>query len=414
MVRRHVGPLITAARYLLFALYLGVASVILLFAALEIPRVNERMALDLPYYAMRRAYRPDPALVFTSRFEGRPHRAAFSFPGDLYSPTLGVSADPIVVDVSYDDTGYRSNRSLPPYEVVVIGDSYVELSESDGNSFTELLSDLSGRSTLNRGTSWYGPYQYVEVLNRLRVSPQPRYALFMFYAGNDITDITEYERWRREGRYYGQDDRYWKASFPQRFLIASDQARDRIRPLLLNRLRGSSRRPAADPVEGGVHPSLAVVRLGDRTRVMSLAVGSPEATPETLLATAAWRTLRRLVDEFRASSVERGMTPVLVYLPTKNQTYAQHIDVTSGTRVLNGLEAERQFAGSEASALASIAADAGVAFVDILPLVQSLAAQGEMLYHPFDTHWNETGRRAAAQRVADALAELAVPPRGES
>jgi hypothetical protein len=387
-------------RHLFFGLYLIAASVILLFAALEFTRVNELIGLDLPYYVMRRTYTPDSVLVFTSRHKGQPHRMNFSYRGDIYSDDIRVDVPYIDIDVTYDPSGFRSNRSAPPYDVAVIGDSYIEQSETDDNTFTAYLAEHSARSVLNLGTSWYGPYQYVEVLKRLTAQPQPpRHALFMFYAGNDVEDIRQYERWLEDGRYYGQDRSYWKAPLHRRFAIAARQALDRTRSTLRRRLRPPPA-PAESKPEPAVHPRLALVQLDDGLVPMLVAGRTPEMPADTLLASQEWQTLRRLIGDFAQHALEHGITPIVVYLPTKMQTYASHIDPASGRGILEGLDAQRHFAGTEAAALAAISADAGLCFVDILPLFQSLAAEGELLYHQFDTHWNERGREAAAREVA--------------
>jgi hypothetical protein len=44
--------------------------------------------------------------------------------------------------------------------------------------------------------------------------------------------------------------------------------------------------------------------------------------------------------------------------------------------------------------------------VSLLPAFRHKAAQGELLYHPFDTHWNSAGRLAAAEVVGPFLATL--------
>lgn len=403
-------------RHLLFAVFIVAASAILLFLALEIPHVNDRIGLDLPYYVMRRTYTPDSVLVFTSRFKGQPHRLTFSYSGDMYTPDFGVRAEPILVDVSYEPTGFRTNRSAAPYEIAVVGDSYIELSENDDNTFSEFLARFTGASTLNLGTAWYGPYQYVEVLERTLESLRPRgFALFMFYAGNDIEDIRQYERWRSDGRYHGHDRRYWQASAPRRFVIAWGQALERLndlgrkqRPRLRNRMDPSQEQSASRGTHtaADVHPGLAMARIGDALVPMTMGALSPEAPADSLLLSDEWLTLRRLIDRFRLVSLEHGITPVIVYLPTKLQTYAGLYDASSGETVLRAQDAQRAFAGSQSAALHSIAADLGIAFVDLLPPFQARARDGELLYHPFDTHWNERGRVAAAREVARALAEL--------
>lgn len=387
-------------RTFLFVGYLAAITAVVVFALLEIPAVNAWLAPDLPYYALRRAFSPDSVLVFTPAFRGEPHRMQFRFRGDLYSPAFGVPVDPIDVDITYAATGFRTNTSAPPYAIAVIGDSYVDLSETDENSFSERLAARSGRSTLNLGTAWYGPYQYVELMRRTAaIDPAPDVALFMFYAGNDIADIVEYERWLDGGRYHGQDRRYWDPSVARRFATVSGQVVRRIR----TELSGAGRR-SAESAADGTHPDLAFVALGDSLVPMAPGMPAADADAEALLKSEPWRTLRRLLEDFRTIGNGNGMTPVVVYIPTKLETYAEQIDATSGRDVLAALPAQRAYATSQSHALAATAGAVGLCFIDLLPHFRALAGAGELLYHPFDTHWNEQGRSAGAEIVANALA----------
>ena len=55
---------------------------------------------------------------------------------------------------------------------------------------------LGGLTVVNLGKSGYGPFQYLEVFRRFGINKRPKYALFGFYEGNDISDITSYLNWK--------------------------------------------------------------------------------------------------------------------------------------------------------------------------------------------------------------------------
>jgi hypothetical protein len=38
--------------------------------------------------------------------------------------------------------------------------------------------------------------------------------------------------------------------------------------------------------------------------------------------------------------------------------------------------------------------------VNLLPPFKELARQGQVLYYPFDTHWNVSGRQAAVEVIS--------------
>lgn len=184
----------------------------LVFAALEIPAVQRQLAPPLPYYAIKREYRPDPVLAFVPAGIGAPYEIAYQLNGDLWTPDYRVDVEPIDMRMSYNQQGFRINSGASRYDAVAIGDSYLEFGETDYNTFTETLALVSGRSIFNMGRGWYGPYQYLELLKRHATKLRPRYVFFMFFSGNDIRDVQEYERWKRSGHYYRQNVRFWEGS----------------------------------------------------------------------------------------------------------------------------------------------------------------------------------------------------------
>jgi hypothetical protein len=106
--------------------------------------------------------------------------------------------------------------------------------------------------------------------------------------------------------------------------------------------------------------------------------------------------------------------PVLAYLPTKFEIYAALATPASGSEFLAQRDALLPFAGSQADALRTLTARAGVALVDLGPGFRARATSGELLYYPFDSHWNAAGRQAAAEEIARALAAIPAPTAGHA
>ena len=193
-------------RLALFTVYNIVFGSILFFLLIEIfPDILTVVQLQgIEYYALKKKYVSDPHLVF--RRTSYTNRLRFA--GDLFKPEYGVKVEKVDYVATYDRDGFRRNSSEPPYDIAVIGDSYIETGESDETTFTEFLKRETALSVLNRGRGWYGPYQYLEVLKRyvLNLSTKPRYVFFCFFAGNDFEDMKEYENWKAGGQYYFYKD----------------------------------------------------------------------------------------------------------------------------------------------------------------------------------------------------------------
>jgi hypothetical protein len=338
------------------------------------------------YYAQTSEYAPDPALVFVPRRGGGVYEGDFR--GDLYSDALGVPIAPIHFRNSFTGEGFRVNGATAPFGVVVIGDSYVQNAASDDGTFSELIRGETGLPALNLGRAWYGPYQYLEVFKRYGLKNPAKFVVLCFFDGNDIADIAEYNRWRAGGDYYG-------FSSSRKGLLARYGAAMRDSGAVLAAASGLARRDASDPRD-----DLAYLELKGKEVPVVLHYFNKRATPEELLRTREWRDLRGVLAEFKGLCLRAGKTPIVVFVPTKAETYAGLVSPRSGRAVASRLWDENRFGTNSEQALGKMTGELRLRFVDLLPEFRERARDGELLYHPFDTHWNTDGRRAAATLVA--------------
>ena len=376
----------------LLALAAAAISSVLLFSIFELfPGLIQPLRLEgIRYLGMRSRYISDPELVFA------PRRTDFVFrgrtKGDLYTPALDIDISWREVEATYNDLGFRTNSSEPPYRVMLIGDSYVEIGETDRDTLSERLRAVSGLSTFNLGRGWYGPHQYVELLRRFGPEVCPTYAVFCFFAGNDIEDIRQYDGWRRGEKYYDFD--LGEDGFLERYRIALGDV-GRFLGTKAHRLR--RRLLPSDRDEGHpMHPRLAEVQLGNETVSIRIRYDGEQATAERLPASEEWQRMRSLLEEFRNLALEQRIRPLVLFIPTKLQVY--------GPFLVNANEpAGDPVAPSEA--LSAIAAELDIELIDLLPPFRKAAREGELLYHPYDTHWNSAGRQRAAEHMATRLQE---------
>ena len=165
-------------RGFVLSIYLFFSSTFLLFSTLELfPDLLHLIKLErVPYYFAKSQLVQDPYLIFTPRFRQKTV-ALHDFRGDMYSATYGVDVLPMEYRASYDVNGFRTNSSTPPIDILVIGDSFIEIGESDESTFSEILKRVSKLSTLNLGRSWYGPSQYLELFKSYGLTTKAKYAL---------------------------------------------------------------------------------------------------------------------------------------------------------------------------------------------------------------------------------------------
>ena len=391
-------------RPVIYVAFLLFSTSLLLFALLEaFPALLHVINLDkIQYFAINKRYLPDPLLEFVPRKGSRTGTRKYQFKGAQYNQKYEIETPTINFLASYNELGFRRNSAPPPYDVLVIGDSYIEIGETDDDTLSERLRKTSGLSTFNLGRASYGPNQYLHLLRRHGPAMKPKYALFCFFDGNDITDIWRYARFANglNAKYaplsYSFFGRYWSAL---RHTVGLLKLRTRIRKLLL------STSAAKTSGNNTIHPSLGMVALGKDKVVMAFKyMNDTQKSAENLLASEEWTTLRAILEDFQAFSLETGIKPVVVYLPTKFQTYADLITPESGSQLLKDVQMRRAFNNSSMESLTRITEALGIQLINLMPEFRKRADRGELLYYPFDNHWNSAGREVAAQFIAPKLA----------
>jgi acetyltransferase AlgX (SGNH hydrolase-like protein) len=394
-------------RGLLMAAYTFLVVSLLLFSLFEcFPRLLDVVNLQpIAYYALKRDLIADPALVYVLRKVNDVVRTTWK--GDQYSSAYGVDVVPMPYVATTNAEGFRPNSAGPPYEIVLIGDSFLAMGEDDASTLSERLRAVSGRATFNLSRSWYGPYQYLELLKRYGLALWPKVVLLGFYAGNDIEDIREYHRWRREHRYYFYAD-HTQRPFLVRYAIALTDTGVYLRDTIAKRLARQTQPVAL----GEIHSDLGIIRVGAQLVPMVFGDWNPEGSAEQLLATAEWQALHALLTEFHHLCRAEGILPVLLYIPSKSQVYAEHATAHSGQRFLQAAAQQRPIRTNMVAALTTLAQRVELPLINLLPAFEQHAEAGRLLYYPFDTHWSGEGIQAAAEYIWQELQPwLATVPR---
>lgn len=150
----------------------------------------------------------------------------------------------------------------------------------------------------------------------------------------------------------------------------------------------------------GVHPDLGMFQLNGNVVPMTVNYWNKHATSEQLLGSDEWKALQTVMAEFKAVAVENEIVPIIVFIPTKVEVYGSFFSERSGQRFLLKIRDQLQFEMNSAEALEAVARQQGIQMVNLLPTFKELARQGQVLYYPFDTHWNVSGRQAAVEVIS--------------
>jgi hypothetical protein len=148
-----------------------------------------------------------------------------------------------------------------------------------------------------------------------------------------------------------------------------------------------------------------MIQLNGHLVPMYFIYWNQQATSTQFLERPEWKSVRAVIGQFKALARQEHMLPIIVFIPTKAEVYGARFDQGSGSRFLSRIGGQLQFERNTSEAVETICAEEQVHLVNLLPVFQTLAGEGELLYHPFDTHWNSTGRRAAATVLAKAIRE---------
>jgi acetyltransferase AlgX (SGNH hydrolase-like protein) len=358
---------------------------------------------SVPYYAYKENYISDDVLGFREKPLGQ--YKVSNFRGDKYSPIYRTEVPPLTIHAYTDEEGFSHNSHTGSSDVIVIGDSYIASGLNEADSFGSMLERRSGLTVANLGVGGYGPFQYLEVLKRYGLKRKPKYALFAFFEGNDISDIKTYLLWKNGAPYNTLPIGYRSLSdyfILRRYFFAltdissylSENLKEKIAHLISNNDNQYNR-------EGEIHPDLALLRLRNETHKVLLYYKIK--SNKNLLNSEEGIALRKILMEFRSICIENDITPIMVYIPIAAHIYAEYSTYESGTNWLKIREEQIATKANVENAINHLVQELHIPFINLVPAFEAAAKDGKLLYYPFDTHWNSEGRAVAAAYVADML-----------
>ncbi|MDB5352538.1 MAG: algJ [Planctomycetota bacterium] len=372
-----------AARFVLcsLAICLGILAAELP-AAMKI--LDYRDIFQTPTSAWRRHdHRPDPDLIYVrdghrrnrGRFVGGElHRLQGAKPWSVYS-----------IDTNLDRNGFRNPRDLQSADLVVVGDSFVEgLHVADHELMTTYLADSTHQVIANLGRSGDGPQQERIILERFGLPLRPKTCVWLFYEGNDLEDVTEYEANRRVIPML-------KTPTAARVLVERSFLRNALMFARRRWLSPEVRWPAAryaGTFPSREHGSLPLYFASDdHHRANSL--GDPSRLARATASLAEAHELCR----------RHGVRLVVVFVPTKWRVYGGLCEFSTDSPCPSWTLDDQP--DRIRAAVRGIAPEIG--FLDLTTRFRAEATRGDLLYLPDDTHWTAAGHASAARAIAELL-----------
>lgn len=336
-----------------------------------------------PYWWNRPGHLTDPELFWVVQPLHRVHVRYTR--GDIGEFLCLPRQPPLMFDVRYDRRGFRNERDVAQAEIAVIGDSFVEAPMAPAEVLmTTLLEGLQGKPVANFGMSGYGPQHELVVLKRHVLPLEPSSIVWIFYEGNDLSDVQAYEGLTAHAAEFVHSP--WERSF--------------MKNALWGALRVWEHRPCTPRPQ--LAKQYATIRTSDGSRKKIYFWDGGQALGANDLV-ALQKTGRMLAEAYRLSR-DRNIRFVVVFAPVQYRVY-------HGTSsVVEESEAITDWAVNDLpERLLRIAGDISseIQFLDLTPIFQRHAANGALLFLPDDMHWSPDGHRVVAEAIHELLATSA-------
>jgi hypothetical protein len=330
--------------------------------------------------------------------------------GDLFVALPGRVRPPAEIEtlaaftIAWDADGFREPAfPAQSYPIAVFGDSFTE-SVNIPVPYPDALSAQLGVGVRNYGYRAYGPREIARAAGEVAGREPRRWLIYGYFSGNDLGDALR----------------------PPKVDTRSPLA---VWDAFIGRLSGRvvTAPPLTVNVSGQYDFPMPVI-IGDKYYELAFLpyyLWWQIAPEEGFEASANWRVVAEALDAL-AASANADACRLVMFIPTKEQLYYPYI-YPSERRWLRGvgsvvvieggdrlalrdapydelMESERMLHFTDQrDALARLALEKGWQFLDLSVAFAEAVARGDLLYYPFDTHWNQAGHELAAAVIADYL-----------
>jgi hypothetical protein len=281
-------------------------------------------------------------------------------------------------DVRYDHNGFRNPADLIRANIVVVGDSIVEgMTVPDAQIATTILQQLQHRSVANLGQPGYGPQQELIVLKRYGLPLMPQTVVWMFFEGNDLSDVEHYDDMMRRPK-----SAFWH-NFPERSFT-----RNALRRLPVTRPRGIEVSGILETADGG------------KTTIYFAGAAADSALPLDGHRLAALEKTKLVVETAYKLSAAQSARFIFVFIPDKFRTL-------HGSCRFSGESKCRKWTANDLPARMSTAIGSispRIGYLDLTPSLVKAGKAGAVAYYPDDEHFEPAGHRIAAEAISSYMA----------
>lgn len=298
---------------------------------------------------------------------------------------LTISAHPeFTYTVQTNAEGLREEALAADYDVAAIGDSFTFGFGVDAvDSWPSKLETISDLRVVNLGWAGWNSYVYPAAIRRY-ASPLDAEVWVWAFFSNDLTESTGAADYIASG---GTD-------------FYADQRQEPALPFPLNLRLAETLMVLLNP-EYRLLPNSGtqVFDNGDLQMLIS-DYGWTMTDPDNPEVQRGWALTEAALAETQDLAEAHGARLLVAFIPTREHVYWPVIaDAVSGHDVSQLDAAETR--------LASICAEIGADYINLLPGLREAAGTDQMLYFPGDGHWNAAGHAVVAQLIYAAIGDAA-------
>lgn len=292
-----------------------------------------------------------------------------------------------VVEFVTDFEGFRNSHPVEDPDIVFIGDSFTEAGNvNEEHTFVSRVGKATSSSVRNLGRINYSPSEELVVLREFGLKATPRVVVWQLCEHNDLSGQINYAEWQAHGSppivptiTRGE---IWMARSPTYRLF------DAL----------SEREPW--PYEGTFCD-----HSGECHSVMFSSLLTFQQRPGMHWG---WPLLVKDLRDGHAMLKARGISLVVTLIPMKLRVMGHYVDFSLRMQTLLSLNWDIPEEETFGHALASLCEELEVPFMDMTAALKSGAAQGELVYPPFETHLSEIGHEIVAREMEQAVSDLLV------
>ena len=325
----------------------------------------------------------------------------------------------------HDQWGFR-NRSVPERAAIVaIGDSQTYgASATAKDAWPLVLGELSKQSVYNLSLGGYGPAQYFYLLTSKAVKLNPEIVIVGFYLGNDLLetyelvqnnphwmrlkgagysfdhnfDATEAAPPREESASFVGNVRTWLARRSVLYNVVIHSALGEIARVAEAMLVSSQQRGHIRYDKNGIHTGFT-----PELRLKALDLQDPRVNEGFIVSLD-------LFARMNTYCLERAIDLVVVLIPTKESVHAVYLEndpSIEGAAEIRPLLANERRVTQRSKAFFE---DHGIAYVDLLPVLQEHVGRRQLYPGNFDGHPNRNGNRVIAEKLERHIRERTPEP----